>query len=259
MAYQQAVSRRCGPRGVAMSVKTEGAAVRRSGARASGQGPAGAAAMEHLSHADPGARGKDARAVAPLESHGEFRPGGSRDPVGFLLGQAKSRVPEPVPVRHGRMLVSPFTFYRGLRCRWRRIWRARPLRGCGCRCAGTRNCPISARSPRRSGGWSFPSTISTRRCLVRPSGMSSGWPRALPWPDRRRALRDIARDLADSDPRLDELFFSFTQLASDVCPTSPAESKSTAPNTCEVPKGKAIGPNPSLARCPFRAHLVCSP
>jgi hypothetical protein len=31
---------------------------------------------------------------------------------------------------------------------------------------------------------------------------------------RRRALRDIARDLADSDPRLDELFFSFTQLAS---------------------------------------------
>ena len=30
----------------------------------------------------------------------------------------------------------------------------------------------------------------------------------------RRALRDIARDLADSDPRLDELFFSFSQLAS---------------------------------------------
>ena len=38
---------------------------------------------------------------------------GSRDPVGLLLGQAKSRVPELVPVRHGRMLVSPFTFYRG--------------------------------------------------------------------------------------------------------------------------------------------------
>ena len=39
--------------------------------------------------------------------------GRSRDPVGLLLGQAKSRVPELVPVRHGRMLVSPFTFYRG--------------------------------------------------------------------------------------------------------------------------------------------------
>ena len=59
------------------------------------------------------ARGKDARAVAPLESHAEFAPAGGRDPVGLLLGQAKSRVPELVPVRHGRMLVSPFTFYRG--------------------------------------------------------------------------------------------------------------------------------------------------
>ena len=59
------------------------------------------------------ARGKDARAVAPLESQAEFSPGRGRDPVGLLLEQAKSRVPELVPVRHGRMLVSPFTFYRG--------------------------------------------------------------------------------------------------------------------------------------------------
>jgi uncharacterized protein (DUF2252 family) len=69
--------------------------------------------VEHLSRADRVARGKDARAVAPLESHGEFRPGDARDPVGLLLGQAESRVPELVPVRHGRMLVSAFTFYRG--------------------------------------------------------------------------------------------------------------------------------------------------
>ena len=51
--------------------------------------------------------------MAPLESHAEFRPGDARDPVGLLLGQAASRVPELVPVRHGRMLVSAFTFYRG--------------------------------------------------------------------------------------------------------------------------------------------------
>ena len=69
--------------------------------------------MERLSRADRVARGKDARAVTPLESHAEFAPDGPRDPVGLLLGQAKSRVPELVPVRHGRMLVSPFTFYRG--------------------------------------------------------------------------------------------------------------------------------------------------
>ena len=72
-----------------------------------------AAAVEHLSRADRVARGKDARVVAPLESHAEFAPGRGRDPVGLLLGQAASRVPELVPVRHGRMLVSPFTFYRG--------------------------------------------------------------------------------------------------------------------------------------------------
>ncbi len=86
---------------------------RRSGPRASRPGPAQAETVEQLSHADRVARGKDARAVATLESHAEFGPGGSRDPVGLLVGQAESRVPELVPVRHGRMLVSPFTFYRG--------------------------------------------------------------------------------------------------------------------------------------------------
>jgi uncharacterized protein (DUF2252 family) len=83
------------------------------GAQASGRGPARAGTVEHLSRADRVARGKDARGGAPLESHAEFRPGASRDPVGLLLSQAASRVPELVPVRHGRMLVSAFTFYRG--------------------------------------------------------------------------------------------------------------------------------------------------
>ena len=86
---------------------------RRSGARASGRGAARAAVVEQLNRVDRVARGKAARAVAPLDSHAEFRPGQSRDPVGLLLGQAQSRVPELVPVRHGRMLVSAFTFYRG--------------------------------------------------------------------------------------------------------------------------------------------------
>jgi uncharacterized protein (DUF2252 family) len=48
-----------------------------------------------------------------LEAHAEFRPAKSRDPVALLLSQAETRVPELVPIRHGRMLVSPFTFYRG--------------------------------------------------------------------------------------------------------------------------------------------------
>jgi uncharacterized protein (DUF2252 family) len=59
------------------------------------------------------ALGKAARAEAPLAAHAEFKPAGCRDPVALLLGQAESRVPDLVPVRHGRMLVSPFAFYRG--------------------------------------------------------------------------------------------------------------------------------------------------
>ena len=86
---------------------------KKSGARAARPGAARAGAVERLSRVDRVARGKDARAVAPLESHAGFTPGGPRDPVGLLVGQAQSRVPELVPVRHGRMLVSAFTFYRG--------------------------------------------------------------------------------------------------------------------------------------------------
>jgi uncharacterized protein (DUF2252 family) len=96
-----------------MTVKTEDAARRRTGTRASGGGAARAGSGEQLSRADREARGKDARAVASLESQAEFSPGRSRDPVGLLLEQDKSRVQELVPVRHGRMLVSPFTYYRG--------------------------------------------------------------------------------------------------------------------------------------------------
>ena len=96
-----------------MTAKTERAAPASPAARAPGKGSTRAGTVEQLSRADRAARGKDARAVAPLESHAEFSPGAGRDPVGLLLGQAQSRVPELVPVRHGRMLVSPFTFYRG--------------------------------------------------------------------------------------------------------------------------------------------------
>ncbi len=59
------------------------------------------------------AAGKTARQLAPLASHRNFSPAASRDPIALLLGQAESRVAELVPARHGRMLMSPFTYYRG--------------------------------------------------------------------------------------------------------------------------------------------------
>src|ERR1700761_3363004 len=64
-------------------------------------------------HEQGAAAGKAARARVPLDSHSEFQPAPGRDPVGLLAEQAQSRIPELVPVRHGRMLVSPFTFFRG--------------------------------------------------------------------------------------------------------------------------------------------------
>jgi uncharacterized protein (DUF2252 family) len=72
-----------------------------------------AEAVDRLTAEQRVASGKQARAAVPLEAHAEFRPRKSRDPVALLLEQAKTRVPDLVPIRHGRMLASPFTFYRG--------------------------------------------------------------------------------------------------------------------------------------------------
>jgi uncharacterized protein (DUF2252 family) len=50
----------------------------------------------------------------PRSSHATFEPARARtDPVELLERQARTRVPELVPIRYGRMLVSPFNFYRG--------------------------------------------------------------------------------------------------------------------------------------------------
>jgi uncharacterized protein (DUF2252 family) len=59
------------------------------------------------------ARGKAARAEVPRSSHAAWQPVPRRDPVHILEEQATSRVPELVPVRYARMLISPFTFFRG--------------------------------------------------------------------------------------------------------------------------------------------------
>jgi uncharacterized protein (DUF2252 family) len=70
--------------------------------------------VPHLTLGERAARGKAARREVPRESHAEFAPSAlRRDPVELLESQAITRVPELVPIRYGRMLVSPFTFYRG--------------------------------------------------------------------------------------------------------------------------------------------------
>ena len=60
------------------------------------------------------ARGRSARRqAAPLDHRGWVPAVGRRDPVALLQEQNTTREPDLVPVRHGRMMVSPFTFYRG--------------------------------------------------------------------------------------------------------------------------------------------------
>ncbi len=71
----------------------------------------GVAALEPSESAE---RGRAARRELPRSAHGDWAPAGNRpDPVAVLAAQTATRVQELVPIRYGRMLVSPFTFYRG--------------------------------------------------------------------------------------------------------------------------------------------------
>jgi uncharacterized protein (DUF2252 family) len=70
--------------------------------------------VPHLTVAERVARGRAARRETPRSSHGELTLSSTRaDPVDLLELQARTRVPELVPLRYGRMLMSPFTFFRG--------------------------------------------------------------------------------------------------------------------------------------------------
>ena len=118
----------------------------------------------HLSIAERVELGKRAREQAPRSSHAGFEAGPDRpDPVKLLEEQARSRVPELVPIRYGRMLVSPFTFYRGAARVMAQDLSTTPARACGCSAAATPTCPTSASSPPPSGAWCSTSTTSTRR------------------------------------------------------------------------------------------------
>ena len=70
--------------------------------------------IAHPSVKERRALGKELRQQTPPSSHAKWKPSTDRpDPVALLEEQNATREPDLVPVRHGRMLVSPFTFYRG--------------------------------------------------------------------------------------------------------------------------------------------------
>jgi uncharacterized protein (DUF2252 family) len=105
-------------RTVRTPVKTAEAAPVATPAKGSDRAPAAPTSrrptkVEHLSREERAARGKLARQKAPLDSHAEFVSEGRADPIELLESQAGSRVADLVPIRYGRMMASPFAFYRG--------------------------------------------------------------------------------------------------------------------------------------------------
>jgi uncharacterized protein (DUF2252 family) len=94
-------------------------------------------AVPHLTIAERVARGKAARSEVPRSSHAVYEPAATRpDPVELLERQAQTRVPELVPIRYGRMLVSPFTFYRGAAMIMAHDLAATPRSGLQVQCCG---------------------------------------------------------------------------------------------------------------------------
>jgi uncharacterized protein (DUF2252 family) len=77
-------------------------------------GSDGPKAAPHFTATERAARGRAARGELPRSAHAAWEPASSRrDPVALLEEQGETRLPELVPIRYGRMLVSPFTFFRG--------------------------------------------------------------------------------------------------------------------------------------------------
>ena len=71
-------------------------------------------AVPHFTPAERAARGRAARGELPRSAHAEWEPGPRRrDPIELLEEQAQTRLPELGPIRNGRKLESPVTFFRG--------------------------------------------------------------------------------------------------------------------------------------------------
>src|SRR5262249_11741634 len=93
--------------------------------------------IAHPSVDDRKAKGREARDRASLPSHIKWSPAANRpDPVALLEAQDATREPDLVPVRHGRMMLSPFTFYRGAARIMAADLAGTPVAGLGARLCG---------------------------------------------------------------------------------------------------------------------------
>jgi len=97
----------------------------------------GPSAGHPLSRADQYAAGKALRQACPRTSHAAWKaPSGRRDPVELVLAAEKGRLPELLPLRHGRMVRSAFTFYRGAALTMAADLASTPTSGIRVQCCG---------------------------------------------------------------------------------------------------------------------------
>ena len=129
--------------------------------------------------ADSSERGHALRAQVPRSRHADWTPPPRRrDPVEVLRVQETERIASLVPVRHGRMLVSPFTFYRGAAAIMAADLATHPDHGLRVQLCGDAHLSNFGVFARPTASSSSTSTTSTRRCRARSSGTSSGSPPA---------------------------------------------------------------------------------
>jgi len=70
--------------------------------------------IHHAPRSERYEMGKQLRKTCPRSSHAKWQaPVKRQDPIELLLASEEGRIPELLPLRHGRMARSPFTFYRG--------------------------------------------------------------------------------------------------------------------------------------------------
>ena len=130
------------------------------------------ASEQHLTPNERAAKGKAAREANPREGHAAWSASQrTLRPMSLLLEQEETRVPELVPIRHGRMATSPFAYFRGAALPMAADWSPRRKVVCGSSYVEMPTCRILAALRRPNVNSSSMSTISTRRLPGRSSGM----------------------------------------------------------------------------------------
>ncbi|MGA8892585.1 MAG: DUF2252 domain-containing protein [Anaeromyxobacteraceae bacterium] len=144
-----------------------------------------------LSHAERYSVGKALRKACPRESHGAWvAPATRRDPIEMVLAAEKGRMPELLPLRHGRMVRSPFTFFRGSALPMAADLASTPASGIRVQCCGDAHLS-------NFGGFATPE----RRVIFSINDLDETLPAPWEWDVKRLAASFVAasRDIGLKD------------------------------------------------------------